>query len=200
MLLRKLREGEMSQLFETLKHPWCRVPTDNPRQRRPRLGAFIFGVPVILGCSRLHLVTRQSFVGVSIDVGSCVVFRACKRVRAQWDPAASSSAGKCEDDEDGGGILPSSSWARSSEGRGRWWDPPESPPHPGCKQACERDLPSHFQPRPPLRHPTHPRIRGRVYCGLCGHKRGRVLAGWRGRGRSHIREGICNPVCLPHGL
>jgi hypothetical protein len=47
MLLRKLREGAMSQLlFETLGHPWCHVPTENPRHRRLRLGAFIFGVPV----------------------------------------------------------------------------------------------------------------------------------------------------------
>jgi hypothetical protein len=37
--------------------------------------------------------------------GSCVVFRACRRVRAQWDPAASSSAGKCEDDDGGPAIL-----------------------------------------------------------------------------------------------
>lgn len=51
-----------------------------------------------------------------------------QEVRAQWDPPASSNAGKCEDDKDGGGILPSSSWARSSEGRWWWWDSAESPP------------------------------------------------------------------------
>ena len=34
----------------------------------------------------------------------------------RWDPTASSSAGKCKDDEDGGRIPPSSSWVQSSEG------------------------------------------------------------------------------------
>jgi len=51
-----------------------------------------------------------------------------------------------KDDEDGGGILPSSSWARSSEERGWWWDSPESPPRPGCKQACGRAR------HPPISH------------------------------------------------
>jgi len=42
------------------------------------------------------------------------------RILAIDGPAASSSTGKCEDDEDGGGIPPSSSWARTNlEGMGR---------------------------------------------------------------------------------
>jgi len=45
MLLCKLGEGAMSQLLlETLGHPWCHVPTENPHHRQPLLGAFIFGV------------------------------------------------------------------------------------------------------------------------------------------------------------
>jgi len=40
----------MSQLLlETLGHPWRHVPTENPCHRRPRLGAFIFGLPVTFG-------------------------------------------------------------------------------------------------------------------------------------------------------
>ena len=40
----------MSQLLlETLGHPWCHVPTENPRHRRPHLGAFIFDLPVTFG-------------------------------------------------------------------------------------------------------------------------------------------------------
>jgi len=45
-----LRKGAMPQLLlETTGHPWCRVPTENPRHQWPRLSVFIFGVPVTFG-------------------------------------------------------------------------------------------------------------------------------------------------------
>ena len=114
MLLRKLRERAMSQLLLE-GHPWCRVPTKNPRHRqRPHLGAFIFGIPVTFGV--LSPAPGNASVGVSIDVVG-LVFRPCRRAWAPWDPA-SSSTGTCEDD--GGGILPSrpGCGARRDEGGG----------------------------------------------------------------------------------
>jgi hypothetical protein len=124
----------MSQLLlETPGHQWCCVPTENPRHRQPCLGAFIFGVPVILG--------------VFVDMcgrAPVVVFRACGGVQARWDATASSSMGKCEDDEDGSGIPPSSSRARTSS-KYRQDKVANQPPRPGCKQTCRRGSPpSHF--------------------------------------------------------
>jgi len=57
------------------------------------------------------------------------------------------------------------------------------------KQACGRGSPpSHFPPLPPLRHPAHPCIQGRVHCGWPEHGRGRVRVpgGWCGRGHGYI--------------
>ena len=128
--------------------------------------------------------------------------RACRRVRARWDPAASSSAGKCEDNKDGGGIhhpRPGSKRARRvSLGQSWWWD---SPSRPGCKRACGKGLAT-LPLRPPLHHPAHPQVGVRVQCDWCGRVRGGVCVpgGSRGCGCGHICGGICNRVCCPLGL
>ena len=95
-------------------------PTENLHHRQPRLGTFIFGVPVAFGVLPSAPGNAPAIRQLSIDVvGIVSCFRL--RVRARWNPTTSASAGKCEDDEDGDGIPPSSSWAQtSSEGIGRF--------------------------------------------------------------------------------
>ena len=82
----------MSQLLDTPGNPWCCAPTENPRHRRPRLGAFVFGVPVMFGVL-LSAPGKASALRQSVDrLGDLV---SCfGRVQARCDPTVSSSAGK----------------------------------------------------------------------------------------------------------
>ena len=127
-------------------------------------------------------------------VGLLFCVSGLREVQARWDAAASSSTGKCEDDEDGGGIPPSSSRARTNS-KYR-----EGEAGGGIHHLVlgVNELAGGLPLRPPLRHPAHPHIWGRVQCGWHGRVRGpiRVPAGWRRCGRSYVRGGVCNSVFL----
>jgi len=85
----------MSRLLLKISgHPWCRVP-----QRISAINGHIWACSFsaslwFLGCCRLHLVTCQQLVSVSIDAVAFVSCFGHGRVWARWDRTSSEGIGR----------------------------------------------------------------------------------------------------------